>query len=155
MFLCHLSLNTFYFFFFLQEIREHYRSEGLFRSQGMGNSKGDIEPHVFAVADRSYRQMMAEGRKSQSILISGESGAGKTESTKIVMSYLTTLGGMGMEEQKDGELSVMERVLQSNPVLEAFGNARTLRNDNSSRFGKFIELICLVCCLEFLPANKT
>lgn len=106
----------------------------------MGNSKGDLEPHVFAVADRSYRQMMAEGRKSQSILISGESGAGKTESTKIVMSYLTTLGGMGMEEQKDGVLSVMERVLQSNPVLEAFGNARTLRNDNSSRFGKFIEL---------------
>jgi myosin-5 len=106
----------------------------------MGNSKGDIEPHVFAVADRSYRQMMAEGRKSQSILISGESGAGKTESTKIVMSYLTTLGGMGMEQEKDGELSVMERVLQSNPVLEAFGNARTLRNDNSSRFGKFIEL---------------
>jgi myosin V len=106
----------------------------------MGNSKGDLEPHVFAVADRSYRQMMAEGRKSQSILISGESGAGKTESTKIVMSYLTTLGGMGMEEQKTGELSIMERVLQSNPVLEAFGNARTLRNDNSSRFGKFIEL---------------
>lgn len=106
----------------------------------MGNSKGELEPHVFAVADRSYRQMMAEGRKSQAILISGESGAGKTESTKIVMSYLTTLGGMGMEAEKEGELSVMERVLQSNPVLEAFGNARTLRNDNSSRFGKFIEL---------------
>jgi myosin V len=106
----------------------------------MGNSKGELEPHVFAVADRSYRQMMAEGRKSQAILISGESGAGKTESTKIVMSYLTTLGGMGMEAEKDGQLSVMERVLQSNPVLEAFGNARTLRNDNSSRFGKFIEL---------------
>ena len=106
----------------------------------MGNSKSDLDPHVFAVADRSYRQMMDRERKSQSILISGESGAGKTESTKIVMSYLTTLGGMGQEAQKEGELSVMERVLQSNPVLEAFGNARTLRNDNSSRFGKFIEL---------------
>lgn len=108
----------------------------------MGNAKSDLDPHVFAVADRSYRQMMAEGRKSQSILISGESGAGKTESTKIVMSYLTTLGGMGTEQHSkaEGELSVMERVLQSNPVLEAFGNARTLRNDNSSRFGKFIEL---------------
>ena len=79
----------------------------------MGNSKGDLEPHVFAIADRSYRQMMAEGRKSQSILISGESGAGKTESTKIVMSYLTTLGGMGVEAQKEGEISVMERVLKS------------------------------------------
>lgn len=106
----------------------------------MGDAKSDLDPHVFAVADRSYRQMMDRARKSQSILISGESGAGKTESTKIVMSYLTTLGGMGMEAQKEGELSVMERVLQSNPVLEAFGNARTLRNDNSSRFGKFIEL---------------
>lgn len=123
-----------------QEILESYRSAGLFKSQGMGNATEDLDPHVFAVADRSYRQMMAEGRKSQSILISGESGAGKTESTKIVMSYLTTLGGMGVEQQKEGELSVMERVLQSNPVLEAFGNARTLRNDNSSRFGKFIEL---------------
>jgi myosin-5 len=106
----------------------------------MGMGKSELDPHVFAVADRSYRQMMREQRKSQSILISGESGAGKTESTKIVMSYLTTLGGMGMEAGKEGELSIMERVLQSNPVLEAFGNARTLRNDNSSRFGKFIEL---------------
>lgn len=124
-----------------QEILDSYRSEGLFRSQGMGTKDSDLDPHVFAVADRSYRQMMAEGRKSQSILISGESGAGKTESTKIVMSYLTTLGGMGVEQQqKEGDLSVMDRVLQSNPVLEAFGNARTLRNDNSSRFGKFIEL---------------
>jgi myosin-5 len=103
-------------------------------------SDGELEPHVFAVADKSYRQMMGPGRRSQAILISGESGAGKTETTKIVMSYLTTLGGMGQNEIKEGELTVMERVLQTNPVLEAFGNARTLRNDNSSRFGKFIEL---------------
>eukprot|EP00957_Ditylum_brightwellii_P054026 4092390-Ditylum_brightwellii.AAC.1 len=96
---------------------------------------------------------MSEKRKSQSILISGESGAGKTESTKIVMLYLTTLGSGRSSSSapkepapKEGgkpsfeDLSVMERVLQSNPILEAFGNARTLRNDNSSRFGKFIEL---------------
>lgn len=121
---------------------EAYRREGLFRSQGMGTPGSELEPHVFAVSDRSYRQMMQEQRKSQSILISGESGAGKTESTKIVMLYLTTLGNMGMEnnEEESGELSTMQKVLQSNPVLEAFGNARTLRNDNSSRFGKFIEL---------------
>ena len=107
-----------------------------------------MEPHVFAIADRSYRQMMGEERKSQAILISGESGAGKTESTKIVMLYLTTLGNLGTNDGPDdggadgegAELSVMQKVLQSNPVLEAFGNARTLRNDNSSRFGKFIEL---------------
>lgn len=126
---------------YTNEILEAYRREGLFRSQGMNTPGEELGPHVFAVADRSYRQMMREPRKSQSILISGESGAGKTESTKIVMSYLTTLGCMGVEEPEDpNELSVMDRVLQSNPVLEAFGNARTLRNDNSSRFGKFIEL---------------
>jgi len=108
----------------------------------MGTPGSELEPHVFAVADRSYRQMMGEERKSQAILISGESGAGKTESTKIVMLYLTTLGNLGMEnnDEEGSELSVMQKVLQSNPVLEAFGNARTLRNDNSSRFGKFIEL---------------
>ena len=98
--------------------------------------------------------MMSEKRTSQSILISGESGAGKTESTKIVMLYLTTLGSSHHNVKQDealaggtssaraslNEMSIMERVLQSNPILEAFGNARTLRNDNSSRFGKFIEL---------------
>lgn len=126
---------------YTNEILEAYRREGLLSAQGM-QSGTDLEPHVFAIADRSYRQMMAEARKSQSILISGESGAGKTESTKIVMLYLTTLGAgsQSMEDTDSGELSVMQRVLQSNPVLEAFGNARTLRNDNSSRFGKFIEL---------------
>lgn len=121
-----------------------YRREGLLRSQGMGDAnKSELGPHVYAIADRSYRQMMSEKRKSQSILISGESGAGKTESTKIVMHYLTTLGA-GTATMNAGhdaaEMSIMKKVLQSNPVLEAFGNARTLRNDNSSRFGKFIEL---------------
>jgi myosin-5 len=74
--------------------------------------------------------MMAEQRKSQSILISGESGAGKTETTKIVMLYLTTLGSNEGESEStgDGKLSIMERVLQSNPILESFGNAKTLRN---------------------------
>jgi myosin-5 len=125
------------------EILEAYRRDGLLRAQGMQSST-ELEPHVFAIADRSYRQMMSDERKSQSILISGESGAGKTESTKIVMLYLTTLGAGTAEHGSPAtggeELSVMQRVLQSNPVLEAFGNARTLRNDNSSRFGKFIEL---------------
>jgi myosin V len=126
---------------YTNEILEAYRRDGLLTAQGM-QSGNDLEPHVFAVADRSYRQMMSDERKSQSILISGESGAGKTESTKIVMLYLTTLGAGNatVDVTKDDDNSVMQRVLQSNPVLEAFGNARTLRNDNSSRFGKFIEL---------------
>jgi len=130
---------------YTKEILESYRQEGLFRSQNLGDSSAKpLGPHVYSIADRSYRQMMSEQRKSQSILISGESGAGKTETTKIVMLYLTTLGSAHTEEAggeaSDGKLSIMERVLQSNPILEAFGNAKTLRNDNSSRFGKFIEL---------------
>jgi len=129
------------------EILESYRQEGLLRSQNLGDSNAKpLPPHVYSIADRSYRQMMAEERKSQSVLISGESGAGKTETTKIVMLYLTTLGSSLSEDAVEGggeggqKLSIMERVLQSNPILEAFGNAKTLRNDNSSRFGKFIEL---------------
>ena len=127
---------------YTNDILETYRRDGLLKAQGLQSGQ-DLEPHVFAVADRSFRQMMSEQRKSQSILISGESGAGKTETTKIVMLYLTTLGAATSEEgpaESEGEDSTMQRVLQSNPVLEAFGNARTLRNDNSSRFGKFIEL---------------
>ena len=110
------------------------------------SGSASLGPHIYAIADLSYRQMMSEKRTSQAILISGESGAGKTESTKIVMLYLTTLGTAHIgddgktETGKEGDLSTMERVLQSNPILETFGNARTLRNDNSSRFGKFIEL---------------
>lgn len=90
--------------------------------------------------------MMRGDHKPQAVLISGESGAGKTESTKIVMLYLTTLGSGAVDNEKSSKDSegqsndIMDRVLQSNPILEAFGNARTLRNDNSSRFGKFIEL---------------
>ncbi len=82
-------------------------------------------------------------QRSQSILISGESGAGKTETTKIIMDYLTSVGSVnvGMPAASSSDTSgVMERVLLSNPILEAFGNAKTSRNDNSSRFGKFVKL---------------
>ncbi|KAM3350507.1 hypothetical protein ACQJBY_022944 [Aegilops geniculata] len=81
------------------------------------------------------RQMMNEG-KSNSILVSGESGAGKTETTKLLMRYLAFLGG----RSGTGGRTVEQQVLESNPVLEAFGNAKTVRNNNSSRFGKFVEL---------------
>uniref|UniRef100_A0A0E0HHD2 Myosin motor domain-containing protein n=1 Tax=Oryza nivara TaxID=4536 RepID=A0A0E0HHD2_ORYNI len=100
-----------------------------------GANFGELDPHVFAIADISYRQMMNE-RKSNSILVSGESGAGKTETTKMLMRYLAFLGG----RSRTGGRTVEQQVLESNPVLEAFGNAKTVRNNNSSRFGKFVEI---------------
>ncbi|KAG0480395.1 hypothetical protein HPP92_011253 [Vanilla planifolia] len=103
--------------------------------QYKGAPFGELSPHVFAVADVAYRAMMNEG-KSNSILVSGESGAGKTETTKMLMRYLAYMGGRAATEGR----TVEQQVLESNPVLEAFGNAKTVRNNNSSRFGKFVEI---------------
>eukprot|EP00257_Ricinus_communis_P017422 XP_015575855.1 myosin-9 isoform X1 [Ricinus communis] len=103
--------------------------------QYKGARVGELSPHVFAIAEISYREMINEG-KSNSILVSGESGAGKTETTKMLMRYLAYLGGNKAAEGR----TVEQKVLESNPVLEAFGNAKTVRNNNSSRFGKFVEI---------------
>ncbi|AES62989.1 P-loop nucleoside triphosphate hydrolase superfamily protein [Medicago truncatula] len=87
-------------------------------------------PHVYAITDSAIREMIRD-EVNQSIIISGESGAGKTETAKIAMQYLAALGGgSGIEHE----------ILKTNPILEAFGNGKTLRNDNSSRFGKLIEI---------------
>eukprot|EP00257_Ricinus_communis_P026051 XP_025013465.1 myosin-6 [Ricinus communis] len=104
-------------------------------AQYKGAAFGELSPHPFAVADAAYRLMINEGI-SQSILVSGESGAGKTESTKLLMRYLAYMGGRAVAEGR----TVEQQVLESNPVLEAFGNAKTVRNNNSSRFGKFVEI---------------
>eukprot|EP00300_Choanocystis_sp_HF-7_P006896 c14969_g1_i1.p1 GENE.c14969_g1_i1~~c14969_g1_i1.p1 ORF type:complete len:1153 (+),score=337.29 c14969_g1_i1:19-3477(+) len=107
-------------------------------------------PHVYAVAEYAYRAMMksvldSQGRiQNQSILVSGESGAGKTETTKIIMEYLGHVidleGRVDSADHADDVELTVDRVLKSNPVLETFGNAKTLRNNNSSRFGKWIEM---------------
>mmetsp|Transcript_15145 Transcript_15145/g.38441 ORF Transcript_15145/g.38441 Transcript_15145/m.38441 type:complete len:1714 (+) Transcript_15145:175-5316(+) len=98
------------------------------------NAVANSKPHVFNTSNAAYRGI-CDRQKSQTVLISGESGAGKTETTKHVMKFLALAGS------EDGAVTNVEKqVLESNPLLEAFGNARTLRNDNSSRFGKFIEL---------------
>ncbi|KAK6937825.1 Myosin head, motor domain [Dillenia turbinata] len=103
--------------------------------QYKGAPFGKLDPHVFAIADVAYRSMMNEG-KSNSILISGECGAGKTETTKLLMQYLAYLGGHSASEG----WTIEKQILESNPVLEAFGNATKAKNNNSSRFGKFVEI---------------
>jgi len=157
--------------------------EGMSGGGGGGRDNEKLAPHVYDLADETYRSMMlkidvARGSEKcdQSILVSGESGAGKTVTTKFIMQYLATLSerraeakdfggsegktssskpkkrgkrresidlGLRGSLQKDDnpeETSIEQQVLQSNPILESFGNARTIRNDNSSRFGKFIDI---------------
>ncbi|XP_072598312.1 unconventional myosin-Ib isoform X6 [Vulpes vulpes] len=93
-----------------------------------------IMKYIFALSDEAYRSLRDQD-KDQCILITGESGAGKTEASKLVMSYVAAVCGKGAEVNQ-----VKEQLLQSNPVLEAFGNAKTVRNDNSSRFGKYMDI---------------
>ncbi|XP_030623904.1 unconventional myosin-Vb [Chanos chanos] len=98
-----------------------------------GQNMGDMDPHIFAVAEEAYKQM-ARDEKNQSIIVSGESGAGKTVSAKYAMRFFATVGGSA------NDTNVEEKVLASSPIMEAIGNAKTTRNDNSSRFGKYIQI---------------
>ncbi|CAI5456207.1 unnamed protein product [Caenorhabditis angaria] len=109
-----------------------------------GKKRHEMPPHIFAIADTAYRSMLQE-REDQSILCTGESGAGKTENTKKVIQYLAHVAGATRNKgqappngPQKGELE--HQLLQANPILEAFGNSKTVKNDNSSRFGKFIRI---------------
>ncbi|XP_048640960.1 unconventional myosin-Ih isoform X2 [Marmota marmota marmota] len=99
-----------------------------------GVSFFELPPHVYAIADNAYRMMCSE-LNNHFILISGESGAGKTEASKKILQYFAVTCPMTESLQ-----IARDRLLLSNPVLEAFGNAKTLRNDNSSRFGKYMDI---------------
>uniref|UniRef100_F6YTJ1 Myosin-9 n=1 Tax=Xenopus tropicalis TaxID=8364 RepID=F6YTJ1_XENTR len=102
-----------------------------------GKKRHEMPPHIYAITDTAYRSMMQD-REDQSILCTGESGAGKTENTKKVIQYLAYVATSHKSKKEQGELE--RQLLQANPILEAFGNAKTVKNDNSSRFGKFIRI---------------
>lgn len=109
-----------------------------------GRSREDTKPHIFAMADEAFRNLVDEG-ENQSILVTGESGAGKTENTKKVIQYLAAVAHSETPLKSRGQhSSLSQQILRANPILEAFGNAQTVRNNNSSRFGKFIRI-------EFTP----
>ena len=96
------------------------------------------KPHLYHLAEAAYRDMIND-KKNQSLIISGESGSGKTESTKIILRYLA-ISSLDLTNVDKNVLTVEKQVLDSNPLLEAFGNAKTVKNNNSSRFGKFIQV---------------
>lgn len=107
----------------------------------IGKRRNEVPPHIFAISDGAYMDML-QNHENQSMLITGESGAGKTENTKKVIAYFANVAvSPKKKDESQGEKkSLEEQIVQTNPVLEAYGNAKTVRNDNSSRFGKFIRI---------------
>ncbi|CAD5117530.1 DgyrCDS6295 [Dimorphilus gyrociliatus] len=120
-----ISINPYKFLpIYTRDVIFQYRSRNIY----------EIPPHIYAISDEAYRSMR-DRNLDQCVIISGESGAGKTEASKLIMQYIAAVSGKGREVDE-----VKEQLLQSNPVLEAFGNAKTHRNDNSSRFGKYMDI---------------
>ncbi len=106
-----------------------------------GRTREDTKPHIYAMADEAFRNLVDEG-ENQSILVTGESGAGKTENTKKVIQYLAAVAHSESPVKNRGhqQSNLSAQILRANPILESFGNAQTVRNNNSSRFGKFIRI---------------
>ncbi|KAI5957802.1 MYO1 [Candida theae] len=97
-------------------------------------------PHIFAIAEATYRNLLSN-KRDQSILVTGESGAGKTENTKKIIQYLSSISTASSNDDNTSKTDhIDDKILQANPILESFGNAKTIKNNNSSRFGKFIQI---------------
>jgi myosin-5 len=125
---------------YTEEKRNHYSNRLVWEPSDC-DPRGSLDPHVYEVSALSYKGLAFEG-EDQSILVSGESGAGKTETVKICLNHVATVqrGHTPKQKSSDAHDPVVKRIVDSNPLLEAFGNAKTIRNDNSSRFGKYLQL---------------
>ena len=104
----------------------------------LGKRRNEVPPHLWAITETAYRNMLSN-HKNQSMLITGESGAGKTENTKKVIAYLALVASSA-KKSKEKKVSLEDQIVATNPIMESYGNAKTSRNDNSSRFGKFIRI---------------
>lgn len=136
-----IAVNPFQWFtqFYTESVRADYANKLVWEDHE-GDPRKLVDPHVYEISSLSYKGL-AFGGKDQSILVSGESGAGKTETVKIAMNHIASVQ-RGKTTASDESFSdpVVNRIMESGPLLEAFGNAKTRRNDNSSRFGKYTQL---------------
>ena len=136
-----IAVNPFQWFtnLYTEQKRSYYSNKLVWDKDTEKDPREGMEPHVYEVSALSYKGL-AFGGEDQSILVSGESGAGKTETVKIAMNHMASVQQGPAGAGSGGLDPVVQRVVDSNPLLEAFGNAKTRRNDNSSRFGKYLQL---------------
>eukprot|EP00592_Proboscia_alata_P008371 CAMPEP_0194358204 /NCGR_PEP_ID=MMETSP0174-20130528/5497_1 /TAXON_ID=216777 /ORGANISM="Proboscia alata, Strain PI-D3" /LENGTH=1339 /DNA_ID=CAMNT_0039128457 /DNA_START=62 /DNA_END=4081 /DNA_ORIENTATION=+ len=137
-----IALNPFQWIggLYSEEMRHLYSDKLVWNASADGDAKSHVAPHVYETSSLAFRGLACDGL-DQSILVSGESGAGKTETVKILMSHMASIQSRDSDtDGATGMNNVVRRVVESNPLLEAFGNAKTVRNDNSSRFGKYTQL---------------
>lgn len=134
-----IAVNPFQWFkeIYTEKVRNRY-ARVLVWDNADGDPRTTLDPHVYETSALAYKGLAFDGN-DQSILVSGESGAGKTETVKICMNHMASCQ-QGPRASSSAMSPVVQRILESNPLLEAFGNAKTVRNDNSSRFGKYIQL---------------
>ena len=105
----------------------------------MNKRRSEVPPHLWSIAEGAYRNML-QNKKDNAMLITGESGAGKTENTKKVITYLAIVASGSGKKKEEKKVALEDQIVATNPILESYGNAKTARNDNSSRFGKFIRI---------------